>query len=199
MADQEDLKKEQETEQKTEQETKQETQQKKGLTARVRPWLITALAIIVCAGAGFVVGRVFGARGRTQALSAAEQGSPLEPMPQEQSAAKADTGQGWYYDLDPVVANLNEPGVTRYVRVALTFDVDNSLNQRDTVTLFDRKKPLMKHWLTLYLSNETIEDIRGEQNLRRMQSQISELFNEGLFPNAKPHIRRVLFKEFSIQ
>jgi hypothetical protein len=44
-----------------------------------------------------------------------------------------------------------------------------------------------------------VEDTRGEKNLRRMQVQISDAFNEGLFPNTKPRIKRVLFKEFSIQ
>ena len=57
----------------------------------------------------------------------------------------------------------------------------------------------MKHWLTLYLSNQTIEDTRGEKNLMRMQSEISDLFNQGLFPNAQPRIKDILFKEFAIQ
>jgi flagellar basal body-associated protein FliL len=58
---------------------------------------------------------------------------------------------------------------------------------------------LMKHWLTLFLSNQTIEDARGERNLMRMQAQISDTLNNGLFPGSKPRIKNVLFKEFAIQ
>jgi len=32
-----------------------------------------------------------------------------------------------------------------------------------------------------------------------MQSNIGNVFNEGLFPNAQPRITNVLFKEFAIQ
>ena len=45
------------------------------------------------------------------------------------------------------------------------------------------------------MSNRTIEDIRGEVNLRRVQTQIVDLFNQGLFPDDKPRIKRVLFKD----
>jgi len=57
----------------------------------------------------------------------------------------------------------------------------------------------MKHWLTLYLANQMIEDTRGEKNLVRMQTQIRDIFNQGLFPDTQPRIKNVLFKEFAIQ
>jgi flagellar basal body-associated protein FliL len=57
----------------------------------------------------------------------------------------------------------------------------------------------LKNWLTIYLSSQTIEDIGGDKNLRRIQSQILDAFNERLFPNTKPKIKEVLFKEFAVQ
>ena len=107
--------------------------------------------------------------------------------------------EGWFYELDPVVANLNEPGVTRYVRISLTLDITQAWVQEEATLFLDQKKPLMKHWLTLYLANQTIEDMRGERNLVRMQANIRDIFNQGLFPNAQPRIKDVLFKEFAIQ
>ena len=101
--------------------------------------------------------------------------------------------------MEPVVANLNEPGVSRYARVGLTLEMDTSMEQKAGAVFLDEKKPLLKHWLTLYLSNQTLEDIRGEKRLRHVQAQISDSFNQGLFPDGKPHIKRVLFKELSIQ
>jgi flagellar basal body-associated protein FliL len=176
-------------------ENQQDTEQGKTSRQKLLHWLIPALAVILCASAGFVVGRLFGTRGTAQTVSAAEAaGVELEP----EVPAKGD-GKSWFYDLDSVVANLNEPGVSRYVRVGLTLEMDSSMEEKEGIVFLDKKKPLLKHWLTLYLSSQTIEDIRGKERLQHMQTQISDAFNQSLFPNATPHIKRVLFKELSIQ
>jgi flagellar basal body-associated protein FliL len=167
--------------------------------SKIVPWVITAVVVVVLAGAGFGVGRMFGTRGRAQTAAAAEPVKAGAPAAPQQSGESKNTGEGWYYDLDPVVANLNEPGVTRYGRVALTLEIIGTSPQKETAASLDQKKPLMKHWLTLYLANQTLEQIRGEKNLLRMQAQILDGFNQALFPNAKPQILRILFKEFAIQ
>lgn len=165
----------------------------------VLPWIIMVLVVVALAGAGFGVGRLFGTRGRATTAAAAEPDKVAEPVHGQEPGAPKNTGEGWYYDLDPVVANLNEPGVTRYARVALTLEVNSTTAQKETAASLDQKKPLMKHWLTLYLANQTLEAIRGEKNLLRMQAQIQDGFNQALFPNSKPQIQRILFKEFAIQ
>jgi flagellar basal body-associated protein FliL len=169
----------------------------KGGRGKIVPWLIMLLAVAVCAGAGFLVGRLFGARGAAAASGAAK--APPSTTNVEASISQAATGRTWFHDLEPVVANLNEPGVTRYVRVSLTLEIGNGLEQKEGQALFEQKKPLLKHWLTLYLANQTLEDIRGENNLRRMQSQIADALNQGLFLDSKPRIVRILFKEWSSQ
>jgi flagellar basal body-associated protein FliL len=165
----------------------------------VLPWVVMALLVVILAGAGFGIGRLFGTRGRTQTAGAAEPAQAGEPGRRQEPGESKNTGEGWYYDLDPVVANLNEPGVTRYARVALTLEMNEGIVQKEATASLDQKKPLMKHWLTLYLANQTLEEIRGEKNLLRMQAQILDGFNQTLFPNSKPQIRRILFKEFAIQ
>jgi len=175
-----------------------ETAQGKGLVGRMLPWLMTALVVVAFAAAGFLAGRLFGTRGNAQTAAAAQTG-PDQAVQPEVPPLAADTGESWYYDLEPVVVNLNEPGVTRYVRVGLTLEVSRTMGEKDGTAFLDQKKPLLKHWLTLFLANQTIEDMRGERNLMRLQTQISDVFNEGLFPDAKPRITRVLFKELSIQ
>ena len=165
----------------------------------VLPWIITALMVVILAGAGFGVGRLFGTRGRAQTAAAAAPVPAAESVQGQEPGAAKGAGAGWYYDLDPVVANLNEPGVTRYARVALTLEINNTTAQKETAASLDQKKPLLKHWLTLYLANQTLEEIRGEKNLLRMQTQISDGLNQTLFPGTKPQIKRILFKEFAIQ
>jgi len=175
------------------QDATEEASEKKGI-AKLMPWLVPALAMLVCAGAGFAVSRLFGTSGDTQNVSAAEEAaSQLPPMDE------ADAGDVWYYDLEPVVANLNEPGVTRYVRVTITLEMGNGMAESDGLPFLEQKTPLLKNWLTLFLSNLTLDDTRGEQGLRQMQTQIANTFNEGLFATAKPCVKRVLFKELSIQ
>jgi flagellar basal body-associated protein FliL len=176
-----------------------ETPLPKGAGGKLTPWLITVVTVVVCTGAGFVVGRMFGTRGKAQTASAAEQARPMEAVAKEKMTPGSEKGAPWFYDIDPIVANLNEPGVTRYVRVALTLEVGNGMATKEGTGFLDQKKPLLKHWLTLYLSNQTVDGIRGEKNLRQVQTQITDAMNQGLFPNGKPRIVGVLFKELSIQ
>lgn len=167
------------------------------LTAKMLPLLIVGGIVVVFASAGFLVGRLFGTRGQAQTAAAAQPTEPETPPAAPDPAAAKD--EGWFYELEPVVVNLNEPGVTRYVRISLTLEVVSSWVQEEAKLVLDQKKPLLKHWLTLYLSNQTIEDTRGKTNLVRMQSNISDIFNQGLFPNSQPRIMNILFKEFAIQ
>jgi flagellar basal body-associated protein FliL len=170
-----------------------------GPLTKVLPWLIPTLVVLVFAAGGFLVGRLFGTRGQAQNVSGAEPGTPAEPARSKEPALKTDTSQSWYYDLEPVVVNLNEPGVTRYARVGLTLAVSSTIDEKEGKPFLDQKKPLMKHWLTLFLANQTIEDTRGEKNLTRMENQICETLNSNLFPGTKGRIKSVLFREFAIQ
>ena len=168
----------------------------KGVMGKIVPVLAPILAVVVCTGAGFGISRLFGTRSPSRAASA---GQTSEAAGQQEPTAESSNSEGWFYDLEPVVANLNEPGVTRYVRVSLTLEIGNGMAEKDGTPFLDQKKPLMKHWLTLYLSNATIDTIRGEKNLRQVQTQITDVLNQGLFPNGKPKVVRVLFKELAIQ
>ncbi len=171
--------------------------EKSGPMAKILPLLIVGGVVVVFASAGFLVGRLFGTRGQAQTAAAAQPAEPQTPPVDPDPAANKD--EGWFFELEPVVVNLNEPGVTRYVRISLTLEVASSWVQEEAKLVLDQKKPLLKHWLTLYLSNQTIEDTRGKTNLVRMQSNISDIFNQGLFPNGQPRVMNVLFKEFAIQ
>ena len=65
--------------------------------------------------------------------------------------------------------------------------------------LFLAKGPILTNWLTIYLASLGLEDIRGDRNLKRIQAQILDAFNDQLFPDEKPKIKRILFREFAIQ
>jgi len=162
-------------------------------------WIVLAVVVVLCAVAGLGVGRLFGRSRAADAPGASGQAGPSEQPLLGADTAAGESEKTWYYDFEPVVANLNEPGVTRYVRAVLTLEIGTEVDEKTGAGLFEAKKPQLKNWLTLYLANLALEDIRGGRNLKRIQAQILEAFNERLFPNAKPQIKHVLFKEFAVQ
>ena len=158
-------------------------------------WIITAVIVLACAGSGFVVGRIF-------AGSGAGKSDPNQPAPATNTApdeADPESLTTWFYDMQPVVSNLDVPGVTRYVRAAVTLEISSAAAQKQATKLLQEKAPILTNWLTIYLASLSIEDIRGDKNLRRIQSHILDAFNEQLFPDEKPKIKHILFKEFAIQ
>jgi flagellar basal body-associated protein FliL len=172
-------------------------QSSRRLSSGYLQWLIFAAVVIVCGAAGFGFERLLS---RPTVQERAHDGQQEQTMQTWQADGSAqDTGKSWYHDLEPVVANLNEPGVTRYVRVTLTLEVSAELDQKKGQAFLTEKNPILKNWLTIYLASQTIENMRGDRNLRRIQSEILDTFNEKLFPDTRPRIKRVLFKEFAIQ
>ena len=166
-------------------------------------WIIMAVVVFVCAGAGFGLGRLFAGYGQPQSPLPSQQTEPA-PIPPAQKTvedAPAENSKGiWYYnDLEPVAANLNVPNATRYVRVTLTLELSSDLAEEQGRKLLDAKKPALKNRLTLYLASLSIEDCTGTKNLMRIRSEILDAFNQELFPDSKPQIRKVYLKEFVIQ
>jgi flagellar basal body-associated protein FliL len=199
MADADDIKDLQE--QQRAEDSKAEKSGKKSLIARFAPWVIMFVVVLVCAGAGFKAGRLFAG---SHTPEESEPGpKPEAPKQTEQiktdKSSSKESGKVWYYELDPVVANLNEPTVTRYVRASLTLEMSAEMDAKKGAAFLDEKKPVLINWLTVYLSSLSLEDVRGDKNLRSIQSHIRDAFNEQLFPDSKSPIKQVLIKEFPVQ
>lgn len=167
-------------------------------------WIILGGVVIVSAGGGYGAAKLF-AGSSAQPRTEAEQSPSAEssePAGGEEllNTDKKPSEQGtWDIDLEPVIANLNEPGVTRYVRATLTLEMSAEANKEKTVQFIEDKTPAIRNWLTIYLAGLTLEDVKGSRNLKRVQARILDSFNELLFADSKPLIDQVLFKEFAIQ
>lgn len=170
---------------------------KKSLISSLMPWLIMAVAAVASAGAGLGLATLFAGH-KPQKPPEETSAQPAEAKT-ENILAGAESQKTWYYDLEPVIANLDEPSVTRYIRVTLILEINSQVDPVKGKTFIDEKKPMLTNWLTIYLTGQALDDIRGDKNLRRIQSEILDAFNEKLFPNAKPMIKSILFKEFAVQ
>ena len=198
MAETDDIKEQEGQEEQEEQkDPKAEKSDKKSLIARFLPWIIIFVVVLICAGAGLSVGRLF-AGSRTPEADESGASAQTEDLKANNDSSEG-SGKVWYYDLDPVVANLNEPSVTRYVRASLTLEMSSDMDVKKGTAFLDEKKPILVNWLNVYLSSLGLEDIRGDKNLRSIQSHIHDAFNEKLFPDSKPQIKQVLIKEFPVQ
>ena len=180
-------------------ENNQKTTEKASPLKKLLPWLIIAVVVAVCASAGFALGRLLANPAKTQDTENTQQDNQTQIEDLKSDDSEKGSEKTWYYDLEPVVANLDVPGVTRYVRATLTLELNSIIDQKKGTDLLEKKKPILTNWLTIYLAGLTLEDIRGDKNLQRIQTQILDEFNEKLFPDEKPQIKKILFKEFAIQ
>jgi flagellar basal body-associated protein FliL len=208
MADNDDVeqkenKEKQENKEKKGKKEKQETaktkgQEKKPFVARFLPQIIIAIVVVFFAGAGFTLGRLFARSSEPQETLASENGQSPD-LVNIKAKGSEDGSQSWYYNFEPVIANLNVADVTRYVKASIILEVSSEMDEKKGVVFIDEKKPVLTNWLTVYLASLGLDDIRGDSNLKRIQSQILDAFNEKLFPDSKPMIKHILFKEFAIQ
>ncbi len=156
-------------------------------------WIVLAAVVIVCAAAGFGLGRILAKP------KAPEQTETEQAKEKEKSKEREEVEGTWFHEMTPVVSNLNVPGVTRFVRATLILEISNTVSNEKGIELITQKTPLLNNWLNIFLASLTLEDTRGNKNLTRIQTQIKDAFNEILFPDSKPYIEQVLFKEFAIQ
>jgi flagellar basal body-associated protein FliL len=206
---------------------KETTPPPKSGKASILTWVIMVVIIGVLSGSGFVLGGLFAKPSSSDSVQAEDKAAPAKEPAEEKSkhgakkeepaekkskhggesekessegASPADPNANWYYnDLEPVVVNPDEPGATRFVRVGLTLEVSSSLSMEEATALIELKKPPMINWLNLYFKSLTLDEMKDDRDIQRILSQTCDAFNEILFPDAKPLIKKVLIKEFNIQ
>lgn len=195
MADKEN-KKNNEDEKAEEQEQEQGRQSGTGIS--ILAWIIMVAVVVLLGGSGFVLGRLFAGSSSPGITEPPRENVQKEKMTTDGS--KTDSGNTWFFnDLESVVVNPDEPGATRFVRVGLILEMSAALNEDEAKTLIETQKPLLLNWLNLYFKSLTLEEMADDNDLKRILSQICDAFNEILFPDAKPQIKKILIREFNIQ
>ncbi|MBL7139331.1 MAG: flagellar basal body-associated FliL family protein [Planctomycetes bacterium] len=165
--------------------------------------------VILCAGVAFAAGGAgYGvallttggqplAPAAAQADESADPASLTAPAPAARQVAD-DTDKCLYKDLEPITVNLDEPRLARYVHACLTLAIPEEEFAAASLVV-DAKMLVLRDWLTVYLASLTLDEVRGPASLNRMRREILDAFNQELWPDQKPRIRKVLFKEFAVK
>ncbi|MDO8303730.1 MAG: flagellar basal body-associated FliL family protein [Sedimentisphaerales bacterium] len=190
--------------------------------SKLMPIIIIAVVVIVCLGGGFVIGHILLSSPASAAAASTTETSHAEKSKEKgegkEKGKEKEKGKGhgkaeskgeeksvsdgvtpWSFEIEPVIANLDEPGVTRYVRVTIILEMNSEFDQEKGTAMLEEKKALLRDWLTIYLAGCTIEEARGSKNLVRIKAEVRDAFNDYLFKNSKPMVESILFKEFAIQ
>ena len=157
----------------------------------LRRFLLLAAGIAVAAG-----GAGYGASLLTGWRSTPKEAAAEAPPAAEKPGVTGDEFK--YKDLDAITVNLDEPRLARYVSARLTLAIP-AADFEAVSPLIDEKAPVLKDWLTVYMASCSLSDVRGAANLNRIRREILDAFNRELWPDQKPRISHILFKEFAVK
>ena len=103
-----------------------------------------------------------------------------------------------YIEFGDVVANLNSPRFSRYLRVRLVLVVDKS-DQPRVQDAVESKRALLRSWIIGRLADLQLSDVRGSAGQAQLKREITRQFNRVLFEDQSAGIRTVLFEHFNVQ
>lgn len=161
-------------------------------------WVIMGAVVVLLAGSGFILGRLFAGSSSSETIDPPQEDVQTEE--QEVNESGEASKDSWYYkDLESVVVNPDEPGATRFIRVGLILEINSELSEEKARAMIEDKKPPLINWLNLYFKSLTLAEMENDGDMKRILSQTCDAFNEILFPDAKPQIKKILIREFNIQ
>jgi flagellar basal body-associated protein FliL len=99
---------------------------------------------------------------------------------------------------DPVVVNLNEDRLTRYLKIKILLVVD-ARDEKMATELVQKKKPALRNWLIANLSDKSLPEVTGAAGLNKMRREIWHQFNSELYPDGSEKILDIFFEEFVVQ
>ncbi len=99
---------------------------------------------------------------------------------------------------DPVVVNLNEDRLTRYLKIKILLVVD-ARDEKPVTELVLKKKPALRNWLIANLSDKSLPEVSGAAGLNKMRREIWHQFNGELFSDGSEKVLDIFFEEFVVQ
>ena len=152
--------------------------------------LLPAGIVVLCAAAGY-----FASSLNVPAQAGAEE---TEQTAREPDKSSRDDRELVHHDLEPIIINLNEPQVTRYLRVVFSLAIASE-DSGAAISTIKKHTHDVNNWLIVYLSDLSLDDVRGAKNINRVRREIQDSLNDRLWPGARPLILKVSLKEWIIQ
>ncbi|HVP63097.1 MAG TPA: flagellar basal body-associated FliL family protein [Myxococcaceae bacterium] len=118
--------------------------------------------------------------------------APEPATPANGAAAESAVGSGPTVRLGDFTVRLRNPEADRYVRVAFELEVPS---EKEKVELANRG-PQTRDAVISYLSDRTVDDMRGGEALERIKKELLRRLNE-VVPAAR--IRALYVTEFVVQ
>ena len=103
-----------------------------------------------------------------------------------------------FIEFGEVVANIPDARMSRYLRVAITLQI-NAEDEEQLTADVELHRPILRDWVLRYLSSLSLDDIKGADGQNRIRREIQNFFNEHLSPDGVDVIQDILFTEFQIQ
>ena len=158
-------------------------------------WIIIAVVVIGASAGGFLAAKI--ATGPV-AEAEPEEVEKIDDQA-EKLLAKEAADNDWTYSLPSTIANLDEPGASRYVRAEFNLLISAELDTIKGTEFFDSKKSEINDQLLRYLAGKTLEEVRGRRNQDQMKLEIRDFCNNMFFKDSKPYVKDVLIQTFNIQ
>jgi flagellar protein FliL len=148
--------------------------------------IIPVLLVMNLGATGFIVFKTL-----TGSPAAAAAATPPAEKKEEKASPTAAV-KGPIATLDPFVANLDEPGPPRYIKMTLELELTSEEAMK---TLEDSKQPVRDQVLG-YLSGLKAADTLGEANKQKIRDGLLARVTAAV---GKGQVRRMFFSEFVVQ
>jgi flagellar FliL protein len=143
---------------------------------------VLGLLLLNLGGSGFIVFKLLTAH-------------PAEGAPKEHAAATKSSLEvtGPVIALDPFVVNLDEPGISRYLKVTLQVEL---LPAPDVEQVLVRSKQLIRDAILGYLSGLHLKDTLGAEAKEKIRQDLMAKINKLV---GADKVRRLFFQDFVVQ
>jgi len=157
--------------------------------------IIAAVVVVIAGGAGgYLAGSLLRKAPGPQKAHAEESAAATSSEDEGGSHSESE----YFEEFEPFTVTLETPRRDRFLvaTVILAFD---KADMKVVMEMLEKKKRELRSKITLYLNSRTLEDVSGTKNLNRILRELQDMINEYLWPNQKPLVTLVLFKNLAIQ
>lgn len=119
---------------------------------------------------------------------------------QEQEEASADQAAASQeiYDLPVIMVNIKGTNKKRILKIHLNV-VYEADNPETSTLLFDSKLPEVKDVLTTMLTEKTLDQLEGKEDLIMLRMELVEEINRVVFDEGQGRVVKVYYEEFLVQ